>query len=187
MQPVACPKELTKQHDRSPGVVCNEERIALILIAPDQWQDNDFTNLAFSKKRLKNGQLSVCRVEFTTQCEVYYFVVNPQLKKNSERTLIGAVATVCKDIRALSTSTGQRAFCIIDDPIVCNDDEKHVKGTEPETPCNCITKDYLGHAHMSFSQSLNPNEVVAAQSNLKDLFRPNNKPFSIEDVFPACT
>lgn len=183
MQSAACPKELTKQHDKSPGVVCNEENIALILIEPDQWHDNDFTNLAFSKTRLKKGQLSVCRVEHTTQCEVYYFVVNPQLKKNPGRKLIGAAATVCKDIRAISTSTGERAFCVIDDPIVCNDDERHEVGIGVQ--CDCITKDYLGHAHMSFSQSLNPNEVAAAQSNLKELFRSDKKPFSIEDVFPV--
>jgi len=185
MQSAACPKELTKQHDKSPGVVCNKEKIALILIAPDQWDDNDFTNLAFSKSRLKKGQLSVCRVEHTTQCEVYYFVVHPQLERNPERKLIGAATTACKGIRTISTSTGERVFCVIDDPIVSNDDERHE--VEIEDHCNCLTKDYLGHAHMSFSQPLSANEMVAAQSNLKDLFRPSMKPLSIEDVFPACS
>lgn len=76
-----CLKELTSQHDQSPGVVCCEEKIALILMNPDQWKDGDFSSSAFSKTKLQKGELSVCRVSYTSVKEVRDFIIAPQLEK----------------------------------------------------------------------------------------------------------
>lgn len=113
-----CLKELTCQHELSPGVVEEDELIGLILLHPDQWDGGDFTKAAFSRKRLKAGQLSVCRVKYTTQCEVRQFVICPQIEKNPSRTLVGVASAECSKLRSVVTASGERAVCVIDAPVL---------------------------------------------------------------------
>lgn len=184
---VECPNELQKQHEESPGVVQDSELVALILLVPDQWDNSSFTNAAFSRSKLKKGQLSICRVKHTTQCEVQQFVVKPQLDKVPSRRLAGAAYANCGDIRAIKTGSGSRAFCIVDDPIIMDVSEAAQDNASGSgTVCRCITPNYLGHAHLEFSKNMTANYNVAVLANIKQLFQESGCPLPLEDVFNAC-
>lgn len=184
---VECPNELEKQHEKSPGVVENVELIALILLVPDQWDDSNFTNAAFSRSKLKRGQLSICRVDHTTLCEVKQFVVNPQLSKDPLRSLAGVACANCGDIRAIKTEAGSRAFCIVDYPIIANTSEAaQDTASKSDSVCSCITPHYLGHAHLEFSKEMTGNDNVAVLANIKMQFQKSGCPLPLEDVFNSC-
>lgn len=169
-----CPKESVAQHSRSPGPVESNEKISLIILNPDQWNDGDFSSAAFSKKKLKEGSLSVCRVKFTTISEVQRHIVTPQLLRNTNRTLFGSAVALCLDIRSINSTNrpNERIFCVIDDPIV-------------DGP----TGDYLGHALLSFSDITkgdkfwSNNDRAAALANLSLAFKKTPPPIALEDVF----
>jgi len=147
--------------------------MALVLLNPDQWKDGDFSSAVFSRKRLKQGAQSVCRVAHSTAAEIRRHVVGPQIAKDPSRTLVGGAVAICEDIRSITANNGlTRLFCVVDAPVI-----------------NGKTGDYLGHAHLGFSEPTNVdgfwnlNDRTAALAQLTDAFRKFTVPDSLESIF----
>lgn len=111
-----CVAELTQQRAASPGVVKADEKLAYILLDPDQWKEGRLTNAAFSKTRLKAGDLSVARASYCSVEQVEEHVVKPQLDRDPGRKLVGAFLARCADIRDIKAQQPPaRAICVVDD------------------------------------------------------------------------
>lgn len=170
-----CQRETEAQHPQSPGIVGDDEEVALILFDPDQWNNGDFSSAAFSKTRLARGELSVCRADYTTLTDVYSHVVEPQRRRNPSRVLAGAATAICATIRSIRSSNApsRQIFCVLDAPII--------GGT---------SGNYLGHAHIGFSDVTradgfwSQNSRAAAIANLSLAFRERRSPpISLNDIF----
>lgn len=111
-----CPKEQIQQKRESPGQIGSDESIVYILLQPDHWQQGGLSAAAFSKSKLKAGDLSVCRGQYCTDKQAAEHIVAPQIAKNSRRTLVGAFRAQCSEIRAIEAQNPKvRVICVIDD------------------------------------------------------------------------
>lgn len=178
-----CVKEKAPQHDRSPGVVADDEDVLLVLLNPDQWKDGNFTSAAFRKDWLQKGQLSVCRVKYASQEIVQRFIVDPQIARKPERSLVGGAVAKTGTIRAIQCCDGQtRMYCVVDDPVFFDDENK-------SDQCALSDDGFLGHAHLGFSEPTSEkgfwkgNCRAAALAELTDAFQARGAPLPLEHIF----
>lgn len=165
-----CPREATQQSEWSPSVVNDDEDVVLVLLDPDQWQEGALTQSAFPMDRLKTGTVSLVRREHSSSNEVQEQVVTPQLTRNPNRKLVGGLAVVCSEVRALLTNADQvKALCVVDD------------GRE----------DFRAHSVMGFSEATkiekfwSRNARAAVRGNLMTLFENSGAPLSLADCFDS--
>lgn len=180
-----CVKEKAPQHDRSPGVVADDEDVLLVLLNPDQWKDGNFTSAAFRKDWLQKGQLSVCRVEYASKAIVKRFIVDPQVARDPKRSLVGGAVARTGNIRAIQCCDGQtRMYCVVDDPVFGADETKF-------DHCDLSDDDFLGHAHLGFSEPTSEkgfwkgNCRAAALAELTDAFQARGAPLQLDQIFDS--
>jgi hypothetical protein len=157
MNRCGCSEEDTQQSTHSPGIVLDEEAIVFALILGP---DGDVASIEiFSKSKLKDRNLSVCRGGHSTFDEMHTRVVEPQLDPSTQLGFRGFYWATCSEIRSIvaerNTSrpkglvpTAVGAFCVIDEG-------------EPDHPA---------HARIGYCNPL-PNfwslhQSVAARGNL---------------------
>lgn len=116
-----CPRERAAKNAYSPGIVEDEEQMVKVLVSPDDWDGQELTPAAFSRKKLRNCELSLVRAKYSTLDIVKEEVVKPQLIRDPKRKVEGCAIARCSEIRGITTSDGERVYCIIDDPVVYMD------------------------------------------------------------------
>jgi hypothetical protein len=164
----SCPKELTKQKQASPGVVESSETLVYMLLNPDHWENGKLKKAAFSKSKLKEGDLSVCRADYCTADGAYEHAVKPQLERNPARQFVGALRALCADIRGIAVDDPpKQAICVIDDGL----------------------DSYPAHALLAYSDATKSekfwlrNNQEAVRANLTLVFGINGGPLPLRDCF----
>ena len=163
MRRCGCPEEEVQQTATSPGVVLDDEPIIFALIEPITAERN--VGAKFSKSKLIERSLSVCRGAHMSYADLLEHVVDSVVRKESRRKYIGYHWATCGEIRAIMSEpkpgrsgkgeAGTKefgAFCVIDD----------------------ANGDHLAHAVIGFSRPADDfwskNDRLAAQQNLKRVF-----------------
>lgn len=112
----ACPQELEKQSSYSPSTVNSDEPIVFVLLDPDHWQNERLAKGAFSMRKLKASGVSICRANYTNATTAFSNIVKPQLNRSPDRRLIGALRTICRDVRTIRASVDSvQVVCVVDD------------------------------------------------------------------------
>lgn len=166
-----CKHELTQQKEHSPisecceAIVGDEEHLIFTLLDPLYWnsEEKTFSSAAFGKTKLKNGEVSVCRKEHSSEEEVQREIIDTLIDKDSARRFVGILLAQCGNVRSLlvdpstDEAPSQKAYCVVDD------------GRET----------FRSHAHLGFSEVTtakdfwNNNQRAATIGNLKKLFEKN--------------
>lgn len=153
-----CPNERSQQSTYSPGVVTCGEPIVYALIEPDNYRDGSAQ--AFSKSRLKQGQLSVCRSAHARLEDARQAILDGMLAKDPNRSDRGIMWAPSDDIRMLRwPGTDEQAICLVDHGF----------------------KDYRAHAHIGLSNPSDPNTrngFEAVRGQLLSVFRKNGCPLA---------
>jgi hypothetical protein len=167
--PTDCPAESARQSEHSPSVVGDDEALVYILLSPDLYniETRTMDARAFSKSKLREGTLSVCRAEHTSIQVAEEQVIAPQIARKPERSVAGALTAICGAIRCIRFDAASvRTYCVVDD------------GRE----------DFTGHAHIGFSPRVSfssQNSTQAARGNLLLAFESEGGPKPLAQVFPA--
>lgn len=165
----ACPEELSKQSALSPCVVGDEENVVYVLFKPDHWDGERLMPAAFSKSKLRQRDLSICRPQHTSLEVVSGMVVMPYLAKSPERTVVGGVSALCGDLRDLRHEDvpDRRSVCVVDDGL----------------------EGFEGHALLGFACSAaekgfwTRNREVAVRSDIVRQFSKSGVPLELDECF----
>lgn len=156
-----CDCEDSRQSDHSPGVVSDAEEVIYALTDPHTIQGGSVKE--FSKSKLKNRDLSICRAPHSSLSLISNAVIEPLTK--GDGTYHGVLWALTSEIREIAlgeSSVG--AFCVADD------------GLAHDT----------AHAVLGFSESCIKlrNHREAARGNLKELFLRRGKQELWQCPFP---
>lgn len=142
-----CGCEDTLQSEHSPGLVSDDEEIVYVLTDPHTCKEGSVKE--FSKSKLKDRDLSVCRSRHSSVSLITKAVIEPLTQ--SGNTYHGALWAFTGEIREIPLGdSGVGAFCVADD------------GLDHD----------LAHAVIGFSEAEIKlrNHREAARGNLKELF-----------------
>ena len=75
------------------------------------------TNAAFSHSKLKQGELSISRIQYTSADQVRQNIIDPQIERKPERRFVGIFIVKCTKLRSMKAAypKNSRAICVIDD------------------------------------------------------------------------
>ena len=142
-----CDCEDAQQSQHSPGLVGDAEEVIYALTDPHTIQDGSVKE--FSKSKLKDRDLSICRARHSSVSLITSAVIEPLTK--GDGTYHGVLWALTSEIREIPLGeSGVGAFCVADDGLI----------------------DDPAHAVIGFSEARIElrNHRVAARGNLKDLF-----------------
>lgn len=164
-----CEKEKSKQSVHSPSVVSDDEYLVYVVLEPDQYKDDELSTAAFSKSKLKDGDLSICRKAYSNAADIRQNIVDPQIENKPHRREVGALQAQCSDVRSILTDNPVcRAFCVNDDGL----------------------EGFEAHALLAFSDPTkapnfwNANDRLAIRANLVRSFGGNSAIVPIDELFP---
>lgn len=166
-----CEREGSQQSSHSPSVVDDGEPIVYFAIDPTTASAKSIKE--FSRSKLKDFDMSVCRSAYCSEGDALNSVFAPVKQKNPDAGFIGALWAFAKEIRAIPLGDTFSAFCVLDDGL----------------------DNYAAHAVMGFSlptDSRLMNNRAAARLDLRYLFlrrglkeELGHCPFSLEPVYQA--
>jgi len=157
-----CPEEDERQCPDSPGVVVDDESLGYLLYSPELWLGGELSNAAFSRSKLRAGQVSVFRTQYCDAAIVEREAWAPLQARDPNRALAGVAVALCERIRLVRNGP-DRAVCVVD----------------------AGRPNYAAHAHLGFSSSVtnsSPSIQTAVRANLCRAFE-TELPRQLTDLF----